>query len=466
MTTNEKIEAIRKELAEKKLDAYIVNTADPHMSEYITDYYKSREWITGFTGSAGTAVITKDEALLWADGRYYIQAAEQISGSNFKLMKLGLADTPSITKWLKDNLKENAVVGVNGEVYSYLGVKQLKKEFKRKKIKVSTEHDLISPIWKDRPPLPLGKTFILDIKYAGKSSKEKLSAVREKMAEENADYYLVASVDDVAWLYNVRGRDVANNPVVISYALVEKDKAYFYVDEKKVTDEVRESFKQNNIEIRGYEDIFKDIGNLKKGKVLAFSGSKANDKLISAVPEGVEKLDIPDITEKLKTIKNETEIKNQYTAYVKDGVALTKFFMWLEKELPSGKVTEKTAADKIHEYRTQDPDFIEESFDSISAFGANAAMMHYNHDNGTPATLEQRSFYLLDSGGQYFFGTTDITRTVSLGELTEEEKKDYTLTLQSVIRLTEMKFLEGTTGPMLDTISRAPMWKHGMDYKC
>lgn len=466
MNTNEKLKKLRKLMEEHAIDAYIVNTADPHLSEYVHDHYKTRVWISGFTGSAGTALITKDKALLWADGRYFIQAEAQIKDSEFELMKIATPGYPKMEDWLVQNLKKGNTVALDGLNYSQSGYEALTEKLSSFDISVNADVDLIGEIWEDRVSLPCGKTFILDEKYTGRSASEKLQAVREKMTSEGANGYVIGSVDDIAWLFNVRGSDVPNNPVVISYALITQESALIFVDREKLTKEVRKYFKANGVEIRPYEGIFNRVKKLGRNAVVFLDKSSINHRLFASLPRGCKVIAKTNITTNLKAIKNETEIENQRIAYVKDGVALVKYFIWLEENVKKGTVTENNGTAKLLEFRKQGELFREDSFDTISAYGSNGAMMHYSEESGNNATLREESFYLVDSGGQYLNGTTDITRTIMMGEPTEEEATDYTLTLKGLIDLSSMKFLYGVTGHSLDAVCRAPLWQIGSDYKC
>lgn len=466
MKINDKINKLREKMKENGVDCYIVNTADPHMSEYLHEHYQTRAFLTGFTGSQGTAIVTMDKALLWADGRYFIQAEKQIKGSEFSLMKIATPGYPTLEDWLKDNMKDGMTLAFDGKNYSEDGFNRIESLFKDKDIKIKTDVDFIGELWENRPAPPFGETFVLEEKYAGKSVKEKLSEVREKLNKNEASYLIIGSLDDIAWLFNIRGRDVKNNPVMISYALISMNTATIYIDPKKLTDEVNKHLKDSGVETKGYQDIFNDVKKFGKEDKVQLDKSRINHNLFSNISNSIKIINKPDPTNLLKAEKNNTEIENLKTAYIKDGIALTKFFKWLEENVPSGNITEKIASDKLLEFRKEGELFIEDSFDTISAYGSNAAMMHYSPDTGNNATLKEKGYYLVDSGGQYLNGTTDITRTVALGELSQEEKEDYTLTLKGLIDLTMTNFLKGTTGEQLDIVSRRPLWQRGVDYKC
>ena len=447
------------------ITAYIIPTSDPHQSEYVAEHYKSRTWISGFTGSAGTVVVTQYDAILWTDGRYFIQAENQLKGSEYKLFKMGVPGFPSYVEWLRDNLKFGDTIGFDGRVFSQSSVEKLEKEFECKGIKFIDQYDLIGEIWIDRPEIPKKEAFVHEVKYTGITGKEKIEKVREKMKEKDADYFLITSLDDIAWLYNIRGGDVENNPVVISYGLVSMDKAYLFVDKSKVGVEAEGFLNENGIEIKEYEEVVNLVSNISKDSTILLDKNRINRWLYKEIPKECKIINHMDITTKLKAVKNGTEIENQRNAYIKDGVALTKFFYWLENNLGKIEITELSAEKKLEEFRKEQELFIEPSFGTISAYGPNAAMAHYSASETSNSTLQQKGLYLVDSGGQYLDGTTDTTRTIALGPITEEEKRDFTLTLKGHIALCNAKFLEGTTGYQLDIICRYPLWQEGLDFK-
>ena len=434
MSINEKLKELRMLMEEKNIDVYIVPTADPHQSEYVADYYKTREFITGFTGSQGTAVITKEVALLWADGRYFIQAEKQIENTEFKLMKMATPGYPSMIEWLQEYLQDNHVVGFDGKLISQRLFENIKNANEGKNITYNKDNDLIGENWTDREELPKTKVFLHDIEYTGLSTKEKIKQVRDIMSKDNIDYFVIGSLDDIAWLYNIRGRDIESNPVTISYALISNKEAVLYIDEEKLTKDVINKLNLDEVLIKGYEDIKKDLEDITNSKV-ALNKTRINSWIFESLNENLEVIDQIDITTNLKAIKNETEIKNQKNAYIKDGVAMTKLFYWIDKNIESGIVTELSAEEKLEEIRKDMDKYIEPSFASISAYKENAAMMHYKATKDSFSVLEKKGMYLLDAGGQYLDGTTDTTRTIACGELTDEEMKDFTLTLKGHINL-------------------------------
>lgn len=463
---DERIESLRKLMKENNIDAYIVNTSDPHNSEYLADRYKTREWISGFTGSAGTALITMEAALLWTDGRYFIQAANEIEGCEFELYKMATPGYPTYEEWLRDNLKDGDTIGFDGQILSQSEYESLEAKVRKKNIKFVGDLDLIDQIWEDRPKKPASQAFIHQLKYTGKTTIEKLSEVRAMMDEEGMDYYLIASLDDIAWLYNIRGRDVENNPVNISYTLISKDRATLFIDEEKLDEDVRTFLKGNNVSISGYEEVIKGLKEMKAGSHLYLEKEKINRWLYENIEDDIKIHSGINFTTRLKAVKNKIEIENQRNAYIKDGVALVKFLYWLDSNIGRKRITEISASKKLRSLREEQEGFVEDSFATISAYKENAAMMHYSASEESDRELEASHLYLVDSGGQYYDGTTDITRTVALGELTEEEIKDFTLTLQGHIKLASARFLHGATGHSLDVLSRYPLWQEGIDYKC
>lgn len=466
MTTNDKVKALRKQMKDAELDFYIINTADPHQSEYLSDHFKERAWISGFTGSQGTALVSMDEALVWADGRYFIQAEKEIEGSEFKLMKMATPGYPSLQEWLVKNVPEGAVVGVNEASYSQSNFEGLEKALAANKANVKAVASLIDGIWEDRPALPSAKIFAHELEFTGQEAKEKIEKVREQLREDKAQATIIVGLDDIAWLYNFRGGDIANNPVALAYAVITLDKAYLFIDENKVSADMRDFFAGQDITILPYEEVSQVIAQLDVERLVC-QKNRINTQLYKAIPEKVKVIDKRSYVQMNKASMNEVEQKNQKHAYIKDSAALTRFLFWLRREVQKGtKLNEWQAAERLQEFRSKGEHYIEDSFTAISAYGPNAAMMHYAPSPNDSAQIEPKSFYLIDSGGQYLDGTTDITRTIAVGPLTDEEKTDFTLTLKGHINLAMAVFLEGTTGHYLDVLSRQPLWKHFSDYKC
>lgn len=466
MDVKKRIEKLRNLMKENKIDAYIIPSFDAHQSEYVAEHWKSRQWISGFTGSAGTVVITLDDAGLWTDGRYYIQAEKQLEGSGIRLFKMADLGVPSYTEWLKNTLKKGSTVGFDGSVFSVDLFKGMEKSFKSKNIDKKIEKDLIDEIWEERPEIPKELVFLHGIKYAGKSRVEKLNKVRANMSTKGANYYLLTSLDDIAWLLNIRGNDVPNNPVVISNVLVGEDKCYLFVDASKVTHDIRLELENDGIEIKGYNEIHQILNQLTIDDSVIFDANKTSISMYNSVNNDTTKIEEPNITTALKAIKNEVEIENLRNCQVSDGLAMVKFIKWLKESVTSEKITEISAQQMLESFRRQQDLFVEPSFDTIAGYKDHAAMMHYKANKETQYTLKDEGFFLVDSGGQYFNGTTDTTRTIVLGKLTEEEKRDFTLVLKGHIALSSVKFLEGATGSSLDVLARQPIWEYGLDYKC
>ncbi|WP_138158975.1 aminopeptidase P family protein [Peptoniphilus catoniae] len=457
------LDDLRSKMKKLGLSAYIIPTLDPHGSEYLPEYYKERKFVTGFTGSAGTALITLDEAFLWTDGRYFIQAENEIKNFGFKLMKMGIEGYPTINEYLSNNLKDGSKIGLNANYYIEKDFEDLKNLLNSKNI-IIEDVDLIYDLWKDRPALSDSKIFIHDIKYSGKSSEEKINEIRKILLEKEADLTILNSLDDIAWIFNIRARDIKNTPVVISYAIIEEDKAYLFVDNSKLDDKVKSYLEKFSI-IREYDEIFEYV-KLYKNKKIYVNDKKINRKLYASINESNIIVKGNDISASLKSIKNNVEIENQKNAYLKDGVALTKYIYWLKKKADIENLNEFEVSEKLYGLRKEQEGFLEGSFDTISAYGSNAAMMHYTASREKNSKLEPKGLYLVDSGGQYLDGTTDITRTISLGDLTEEEIKDFSYVLKSHLSLMDLVFLKGTKDIQLDSIARNPIWSIGYDYKC
>ena len=465
MNVNQRINNLRKLMTEKGITAYLIPTSDPHQSEYVADYYKGRIWISGFTGSAGTVIITPDEAILWTDGRYFIQAENELKGSEYKLYKMATPGFPTYVEYLSEKLKAGDTLGFDGRLVNQADVEKIENSIEEN-IKFVDQYDLVGDIWNARPEAPVGDTFVHESKYTGLTTSEKIQQVRDEMKKKNADYFLLSSLDDIAWLYNIRGKDVPNNPVVISYALVTLVSAFLFVDSRKMNMEVESFLKDNGVSIASYEEIGEYVKNFGENSRVLLDKSRVNRWIFSSIPSTCKIIDEMNITTVQKGIKNPTEIESQKNAYLKDGVALTKFIYWLDKNIGKIEITELSAEEKLLKFRQEQELFIEPSFNTIAAYKENAAMMHYSASPTSFSILKAEGLFLVDSGGQYLDGTTDITRTMILGPITEEEKKDYTLTLKGHINLINARFLAGTNGHALDILCRYPLWQEGIDYKC
>lgn len=462
---NSRINDLREQMKLHNIDCYIIPSFDAHQSEYVADYWKCRKWISGFTGSAGTAVITLDKALLWTDGRYHVQAEKELEKTEYILMKQGIQGVPKIEEWIVENLENGATVGFDGNLFAYSSYKNFLIAFERNDLKINYAHDLLTPIWSNRPAIPATPVMELAVKYAGKSRVEKLEEVREEMKRLGGESYLLPNLDDIAWLFNIRGNDVLFSPFVVSYAYITMSEVYLFVEESKVPEEVKQSLHNDEVQLKPYEEIINFLGEVEVASVL-YAPATTSVSLVKAFASNVKGIEKGDIATRFKAIKNEIEIKNTRNSQIKDGVAMVEFKKWLMENVPKGTVTEISVEEKLREYRAKQPLNMGESFHTIAGYGANAAMMHYAATEENYATIEEKGFLLFDSGGQYLDGTTDITRTVAVGDLTEEEKIDYTLTLKSHIGLAQAQFLRGTCGPHLDILARRPMWEVGLDYKC
>lgn len=465
MNVDERISSLRNLMRERGIDAFIVPSDDNHGSEYVSEYFRTRQWISGFTGSAGTVVITLEEAHLWTDGRYFLQGAKEIEGTSYVLEKLGEPGVKNHVEWLSDNLKSGSTVAFNGKVFTVAALNSLKGLLESKNINIKAEEDLFEKIWTDRPSMPKGKMFIHELKYTGKSLSEKLTMVREEMKKEGISDFILASLDDIAWLLNLRGADVPCNPVFLSYLLMDENNCTLYLDKEKVNAEISKYLEENSVKVKAYEDIVSDVAQLSEKSVVTYDPTKTNVWIKDALGNNVKIVERRNITTDLKARKNEVELKNVENAMTKDGVAMVKFFTWLKKNIGNTEITEITAADKLTQFRSEREGFVDISFSTISGYGPNGAIIHYHATEENHSKLEPKSLYLIDSGAQYLDGTTDITRTLALGELTEEEKVDYTLVLKGNIALAMAKFLYGIAGCNLDILARKPMWDRGIDYK-
>ncbi|MGN2370282.1 aminopeptidase P family protein [Clostridium cagae] len=464
MRTFEKIEKLREIMNKENIDYYVVPSGDFHQSEYVAEHFKSRAYITGFTGSAGTALIGRKKGILWTDGRYFIQAEQQLKDSGIELHKMRIPGWPTLHEWLMENMKSGETVSFDGRLFSANEYKEFKKIKDKKDINIVMDKELIGEIWNDKPELPKEKAFLHDIKYCGKSAKEKIEEVRVEMKKMGAESYIISSLDDIAWLYNIRGNDVKDTPVVLAYAVVNEEKATLYIDKNKLSNEDQIKLNNEGIKIDEYNNIFEDVKDIKNSVIL--DPNKVSGYIYTLINENVEVIEALNITTKLKAIKNSIEIENLKRCQIKDGVAMVRFLKWLKESVGKENITEVTVADKLLELRSKGDLFVEESFGTIAGYKDHAAMMHYSATDESAYELKPEGILLVDSGGQYLDGTTDITRSFILGKLTDEEKKDFTLVLKSHINLMKAKFLKGTTGSNLDVLARTVLWDEGMDYKC
>lgn len=462
----ERLAAIRKEMAKRNISIYVVPTADFHESEYVGEHFKARKFITGFTGSAGTAVITMEEAGLWTDGRYFVQAEKQLQGSTVTLYRMGEEGVPTVNEFIEQKLKEGGTIGFDGRVVNTRWGLQLKEIAKKKNGALYVEEDLIDLIWKDRPALAKNPMFILEEKYSGKSTKTKLEELRAAMEKEGADTHILTSLYDIAWLLNVRGNDIECVPVVLSFLILTKTDCTWFLQEEILTDEIRAYLNENHIKTRPYEEVYVAAAELPADAKVLLDRACVNYRICNNLKDSITIVDGANPTELMKAIKNPVEVDNTRAAHVKDGVAFTKFMYWLKQNIGKEKITEISASDYLEKCRREQEGLIELSFNTISAYGPNAAMMHYSATPESDAELKPEGFLLVDSGGHYYEGTTDITRTIVLGPITDEMRLHFTTVCRSNLNLANAKFLYGCSGLNLDILSRGPLWQMGIDYKC
>ncbi len=458
------IERLREWMGRHGLDAFIVPTADPHMSEYTADHWQSRKWLTGFTGSAGTAVVTANEAGLWTDSRYFLQAEEQLRGSGCKLYKLKIEGTPSIGEFLCDSLEGGCVVGFDGRLFAEAEIESLKSILTAKHINTKSTPDPMDDIWTGRPEMPTDKAYVLDTKYAGLSAANKIGLVRKAISSDTGIGIWVSALDEIAWTLNLRGNDVHCNPVVTSHLYIGKSSALLFVNHRKVDAKVAEHLASAGVDVRPYDEAEAYLRQELNGVPMIMDRQKTSYAIYNARTDNAVATASNPIP-MLKAVRNEVEMNGLRNAMTRDGVALVRFQIWLEESIKARKpVTETGIADKLCELRSGQPLYIGESFDTIAGYGAHGAIVHYEATAETDVPLQPKGFVLIDSGAQYLDGTTDITRTITLGPLTDEERTDYTLVLKGNIDLAMAVFPEGTRGDQLDVLARMPLWKRQMNY--
>lgn len=465
MTINERIHALRTLMKEHHIDAYLVPSSDNHQSEYVGDYFKAREFITGFTGSAGTAVITQTEAGLWTDGRYFIQAENELAGSDVKLYKIGNPGVPKIDEYLDTVLGQNDCLGFDGRVVSMSRGNELEKLLIHKNIRIEYKHDLINNIWSCRPSLSQNPAFELEESYTGESTASKLAKIRKEMKHANATAHLLTALDDIAWLLNIRGSDVAYTPVVLCYALIKLDCVHLFIDETKLSDKLKQLMKHNDVLLHQYNDIYEFTENLTSDEVVLFDPKRINYALYKNIPTAVKQVESLNPSILMKAAKNEIEIENIKKAHVKDAVAQIKFMYWLKNSIGKEQITELSASDKLESFRKQQPNYLWPSFDPISAFGPHAAMCHYSSSEETNVEITEGSLFLMDTGANYMEGSTDITRTFAIGTINDSLKRDFTNVLRGNLALSNTKFLYGCSGSNVDILARQYLWNEHKDYK-
>ena len=464
MNVKDKLSALRGLMKERNLSAYIIPTEDFHSSEYVGEYFKAREYMSGFTGSAGTLVVLPDEAALWTDGRYFIQAAEQLKDSSIVLMRSGQPEVPTIAEYLRDHLSEKSVIGFDGRTVTERFVGTIAEKTDEKRITFEGDEDLVNLIWAERPPISAEPVWEPDVRYTGRSREEKLADVREQMRTKKADVLLLTALDEIAWLTNLRGHDVLYTPVFLAYMLLTADEAYLYVHQQILSDEITDKLSQAGVVVDSYDAIEQKLGEIPGGKKVWIDSGCVNYRLLNSLPAGVEKIDKVSPVVLMKAVKTPQEMDHIRAAHVKDGVAVTRFMRWLKTNIGKEKITEMSAAEKLETFRTGMEGYLEPSFESIIAYGAHGAIVHYEPTEETDVEMAEGSFCLADTGGHYREGTTDVTRTFALGTVMEEEKKYYTMVLRGHLALGAAKFVHGVCGQNLDVLARGPLWEAGLDY--
>lgn len=463
MTYKEKLSQIRAQMKADQVEAYIIPSADPHISEYLTKHYKCIPFASGFRGSAGTLVITHDFAGLWTDFRYFEQATEQLEGSGFELVKQKVQHAPEYIQWLSGKLAKGAKVAADERLVSIALGEMISGKLGLKGITM-VDRDYLGPIWSDRPALPAEPAFLIDTEHIGQSVGSKITAVRVELAANDADYHLISSLDDLAWLFNIRGRDVSYNPVVLSFALISQDHAKLFLDEHKLTDEEKLTLLKNGVEVCAYGEIETALARLPENSSIFIDPKRNCYAYLKLIPASVRVIKDTNPSTNLKAVKNDTELENTRIAMTKDGVAITRFLKWLSEQIGKTRITELSAAAQLRSYRAAQEGFAGDSFNTISAYAAHGALPHYSASAESDAEVKPEGLFLVDSGGQYFYGTTDITRTIPMGETTEEEKRDYTLVLKGMIDGCKVMFPQGTCGYQIDAITRKPLWDHAVNY--
>ncbi|MBF0649789.1 aminopeptidase P family protein [Dysgonomonas sp. GY75] len=461
-TIHKRLNSLRKFMEEKGLHAFIIPSTDSHLSEYPASHWASREWISGFTGSAGTVVVTREKAGLWTDSRYFLQAASELNGTGIDLFKDGLPQTPAIDEWLASELGKGDYIGIDGNVYAAKEAFSLTHKLNMKGLHLISDYDPFDTIWHYRPEIPKNPFFVLPEKYTGEPARKKIARICDSVEKNGAESLLVASLDTIAWIFNIRGNDVKCNPVTVSYAYISRNETVLFIDPKKLSDETTSYLKTEGVTIAEYSKVYDYVSKIKTSVCL--DSSKITFSLYNTIPTENRVVDIPSPADLMKSIKNEAEIQGFNNAMERDGVALVRFFMWLEKAVPEGGVTEIMIPEKLVEYRSQQDNFVGESFDTISGYGPNGAIVHYHVSPESSVEIKPEGFLLVDSGAQYFDGTTDITRTVAVGPLTEQMKKDYTMVLKGHISLATAIYPQGTRGSQLDILARKSMWDNGINY--
>ena len=463
MSINKRLSDLRKTMQNKGLDAYIIPSNDVHQSEYVAEHWNCREWISGFTGSAGLVVITADHAGLWTDSRYFLQANMELASSELVLHKPKDRFAPEHITWLSETLPEGAIVGIDGDLCTISQFKRYSELLSKTGKTLNTSYDLFDDIWKGRPSVPDNEIFEHDIKYAGKSRKDKINEIRSEMNVQDVGHHLITTLDDIAWIFNIRGNDVEFNPVAVSFALISEAAATLYIDDKKVPSPLKSKLIADGVTLKPYDSIYDDLSELKGSDSILIDRSVTSVNLYHAIHCNI--IEGKTISTLMKGIKNEVEIQHTREVMAKDGAAIANTFYWIEQQLKNDeKVTEADVSDKLAENRSKMDDYIGESFPAIVGYKGNGAIIHYRPMHDTCKALKPDGIVLVDSGGQYLNGTTDITRTIALGTPSKEEKRNFTLVLKGNIALSKINFPKNTTGVQLDTLARMFLWNQGLNY--
>lgn len=464
MTVAERLSALRKCMQDKHIDIYIVPTADFHQSEYVGEHFKARAYITGFTGSAGTAVITLHDAKLWTDGRYFLQAAKELEGTGVTLMKMFEPGVPTIEEYLEAEFKSGQTLSFDGRVVSVGEGDAYASIAKKNGAKIDYQEDLIDVIWTDRPPLSDKPVWFLEEKYSGESSKSKLSRIRKEMEDAGCDTHIVSTLDDICWTLNIRGNDIDFFPLVLSYAIIKKDSFEFYIDERKLDEKLKSILKKDDVILHPYNDIYEDVKKLPENATVLIDKAKLNYAIFNNIPASVSIVNKRNPEILMKALKNPVEVENIKKAEIKDSIAHVRFMKWLKENLGKIRITEMSASEKLDEFRAEMGNFIRDSFEPISSYGPHSAIVHYSSSPETDVELKAGSLYLSDTGAGFYEGSTDITRTYALGEVPQKMKDDFTIVAISNLQLASAKFLQGSTGLTLDILARKPFWDRGLNY--
>lgn len=463
---DDRIEKLRYFMRENNINGYIITLSDFHNSEYPCDFFKGVEYLSGFTGSNGTIFVDSKNCYLWTDGRYFTQCENEIKDTRIKMMKMGVDGEDTLYQIIEKKLNSGDCLAFDGRTVSFNEYKKFEEIAKKKNFRIKTGIDLLDKVWEARPSLPKEKVYLLDEKFSGESLESKLKRVREKMKEKNATVHILSTLEDIGWLLNLRGNDIEYNPFVLAYAIISMEKVLLFVDISKFSNEIKNYLNKNGVELFDYFDFYNYLENILLKNRILLDYNSVNCFIVKSINKNIEIINGENPTVKLKAIKNKTEIKNTIDAHIKDGVAVTKLMYWLKNQKDYSKIKEMDIVEKVEEFRREQDGYLGNNFSTISAFGKNSPMMHYLPSLDSNAILEEGNFLLLDSGGHYFEGSTDITRTFAIGNISSEMKKHYTYVLKSLIDLSKLKFPKGTTCGNLDTVARSVIWNLGLDYRC